>query len=121
MEIINNKYFMQNPTVGNLRKMGFRYNPMKSCYEYKCYEYKFTIDDYIGKPSLICVFRTYLDVIDSVNVSETTIDLYNIDFSAFAAWYQKDNPMYDYAKDYLININKKIQKEMDKLGIINKN
>lgn len=115
MDIINNKYYIENPTISNLKKKGFRYDFQSSTVDYKCYSYEFPVDDYNGHPTLICIFRTYLDD------GETTVDLRNADGSVFSGWYQQDNPIYMYLKDYLDCICDKIQKEMDKLGIIKKN
>lgn len=112
MGIINNKYYIKNPTITKLKKMGFRYDFISSTVDDKCYSYEFPVDDYNGHHTLMCTFRTYMDN------GETIIDLRNADGSVFSGWYQYDDLIYNYLKDYLKCIENKIRNEINKLGIV---
>lgn len=106
----NIKYFMKNPEKSNLKKIGFRYDAKSSTNDYQCYSYKFVVDWYKNTPVLICKLSVFLDN------GECRIDLYNMDGSIYPAWYQSDNK-FDYQKEYLLEIDKKIRDKIKKIGI----
>lgn len=112
MDYLNTNLFMKNPTKSSLRRKGFRYDMECSTKEYDCFTYSFPADYYNKTPVLICRLRVYLDD------GETNIDVINCgDGSIYPAWYMRDDRLYSCQQEYLSKIDKRIDKELNKLGI----
>ena len=113
MDYLNTKLFMKNPTKSSLRRKGFRYDVECSTKEYDCFTYNFPIDYYHKIPVVMCRIRIYLDN------GETNVDVINCgDGSLYPAWYLREDRLYNYQKEYLTKIDKKIREELIKLGLI---
>ena len=102
------EYKLNNPTIENIRNLGFRYSTLLSTDEEKIYIYRFPVYKYKNKTVLECELTVGFDT------NNIIINVYNSHHEIYTPFY---NVEYGNFEPILDIVNKNINKEFKKLGV----
>ena len=102
------EYKLNNPTIENIRNLGFRYSTLLSTEEEKIYIYRFPVYKYKNKTVLECELTVGFDT------NNIIINVYNSHHEIYTPFY---NVEYGNFESILDIVNKNINKEFKKLGV----